>query len=61
LQSERDRRGPDRNHLESKLYQLPKLSERGVIEHDTRSQQVRYWSHERLEEWLRRIEREEEL
>ncbi|ELY95108.1 hypothetical protein C483_02051 [Natrialba hulunbeirensis JCM 10989] len=31
---------------------LPKLEEVGVIEHDRRSQMVRYWSQPSLEEWL---------
>ncbi|ELY98326.1 hypothetical protein C482_12442 [Natrialba chahannaoensis JCM 10990] len=31
---------------------LPKLEEVGVIEHDRRSQTVRYWSQPSLEEWL---------
>ncbi|MFP9191063.1 winged helix-turn-helix domain-containing protein [Natronosalvus vescus] len=31
---------------------LPKLEEAGVIEHDPRSQTVRYWTQPSLEEWL---------
>ncbi|UTF52298.1 DUF7344 domain-containing protein [Natronosalvus rutilus] len=31
---------------------LPKLEDAGVVDHDARSQTVRYWSQPSLEEWL---------
>lgn len=64
VQSETERLGevPNRDHLELSLYHihLPKLTDTGVIEYDSRSQQIRYWGNEMLEEWLERIQREEE-
>lgn len=31
---------------------LPKLADAGVIEHDRRSETIRYWTHPSLAEWL---------
>lgn len=63
LQRESERTGevPNRDHLTSSLYHihLPKLTDAGILEYDPRSQQLRYYGDERLEEWLERIEREE--
>lgn len=38
---------------------LPKLEDAGVLEHDTRSQTVRYWSQPSLEEWLEHAQHKE--
>lgn len=38
---------------------LPVLEEHDVIEFDRRSGQLRYWSVDRIEEWLERIRAEE--
>ncbi|APW98360.1 hypothetical protein CHINAEXTREME_11395 [Halobiforma lacisalsi AJ5] len=38
---------------------LPKLAEIGVVEHDQRSDTVRYWSQPSLEEWLEHAEHKE--
>ncbi|MDF9746079.1 DUF7344 domain-containing protein [Natrinema salsiterrestre] len=38
--------------LELQHVHLPKLEEAGVIEHDRRSETVRYWQQPSLEEWL---------
>ncbi|WP_254810077.1 DUF7344 domain-containing protein [Natronosalvus amylolyticus] len=46
--------GPSKDEIQVALYHihLPKLEEAGVIEHDQRSETVRYWTHPSLEEWL---------
>ena len=38
--------------LELQHTHLPKLEDAGVLEHDRRSETVRYWSQPSLEEWL---------
>ncbi|EMA40995.1 DUF7344 domain-containing protein [Halobiforma nitratireducens] len=38
---------------------LPKLEEVGVVEHDQRSETVRYWTQPSLEEWLEHAEHKE--
>lgn len=52
---------PNRDHLELSLYHihLPKLTDAGLLEYDSQSQQIRYWGNEQVEKWLERIQREE--
>ena len=38
---------------------LPKLEDAGIVEHDSRSQTVRYWSRPSLEEWLEHAQHKE--
>ena len=38
---------------------LPKLEDAGVLEHDQRSETVRYWNQPSLEEWLEHAEHKE--
>jgi DNA-binding transcriptional ArsR family regulator len=38
--------------LELQHVHLPKLEDAGILEHDRRSETVRYWSQPSLEEWL---------
>ncbi|ELY86196.1 DUF7344 domain-containing protein [Natrinema altunense] len=38
--------------LELQHVHLPKLEDAGVLEHDRRSETVRYWNQPSLEEWL---------
>ncbi|ELY79800.1 hypothetical protein [Natrinema pallidum] len=38
--------------LELQHVHLPKLEDAGVLEHDRRSETVRYWTQPSLEEWL---------
>ncbi|QSW99394.1 DUF7344 domain-containing protein [Haloterrigena alkaliphila] len=40
---------------------LPKLEDAGVIEHDNRSEAVRYWTQPSLEEWLEHAKHKERL
>ncbi|MCU4740275.1 DUF7344 domain-containing protein [Natronoglomus mannanivorans] len=40
---------------------LPKLEDAGVVEHDPRSETVRYWSQPSLEEWLEHAQHKEVL
>ncbi|NUB92780.1 hypothetical protein HTZ84_03100 [Haloterrigena sp. SYSU A558-1] len=58
---ETDDRADDDPDLESRRQQvrmdlqhthLPKLEDAGVLEHDHRSEMVRYWNQPSLEEWL---------
>ncbi|WP_198661980.1 ArsR/SmtB family transcription factor [Halorussus litoreus] len=44
---------PGRGHVTATLHHvhLPKLADAGVVDYDPRSQEVRYWSDDRLEEW----------
>ncbi|WP_226479492.1 DUF7344 domain-containing protein [Natrinema amylolyticum] len=49
------RDSPDRRaeiQMELQHVHLPKLEDAGVLEHDRRSETVRYWSQPSLEEWL---------
>ncbi|WP_121740832.1 DUF7344 domain-containing protein [Natronorubrum halophilum] len=39
-------------HMELQHTHLPKLEDAGVLEHDQRSETVRYWGQPSLEEWL---------
>ncbi|ADD04043.1 uncharacterized protein Nmag_0455 [Natrialba magadii ATCC 43099] len=39
---------------------LPKLEDAGILEHDRRSQTVRYWSQPSLEEWLEHAHHKEQ-
>ena len=43
-----------RERIKTELHHahLPKLEDAGVIEHDRRSETVRYWTQPSLEEWL---------
>lgn len=43
-----------RDHIETQLHHihLPKLTSVGLVEYDARSQELRYWQHERLEALL---------
>lgn len=63
VQSETERLNevPNRAHYEVALHHihLPKLTEAGVLEYDSRSQQLRYWGDDLIEKWLDRIQREE--
>lgn len=56
IKQETERTGEQlgRDQIEMQLHHihLPKLTEAGVIEYDTRSQELRYWRHDRLEEFL---------
>ncbi|GAA0679247.1 ArsR family transcriptional regulator [Natronoarchaeum mannanilyticum] len=47
---------PSRDSIEMRLHHihLPKLVEVGLVEYDTRTEQLRYWSDDRLETWLER-------
>ncbi|WP_265112005.1 DUF7344 domain-containing protein [Halosolutus halophilus] len=38
---------------------LPKLEDAGIIEHDRRSETVRYWTQPSLEEWLEHAQHKE--
>lgn len=53
-----DRTGelPSRDSIEMRLHHihLPKLTEVGLVEYDARTEQLRYWSDDRLEAWLER-------
>ncbi len=47
---------PSRDSIEMRLHHihLPKLVEVGLVEYDARTEQLRYWSDDRLETWLER-------
>ncbi len=57
-QQEADQTGelPSRDSIEMRLHHihLPKLVEVGLVEYDARTEQLRYWSDNRLETWLER-------
>lgn len=61
---EEQRRGerPGHDEIAAALYHIhiPKLSDAGVIEYDGRSQEIRYWGNDRLEEWLQQIQEAED-
>ncbi|WP_049920853.1 DUF7344 domain-containing protein [Halopiger djelfimassiliensis] len=40
---------------------LPKLEDAGMLEHDQRSETVRYWTQPSLEEWLEHAQHKEQL
>ena len=40
---------------------LPKLEDAGVLEHDQRSEMIRYWNQPSLEEWLEHAEHKERV
>ncbi|OAQ53976.1 hypothetical protein HTG_00170 [Natrinema mahii] len=44
--------GQDTVRVELRHVHLPKLEDAGVLEHDRRSETVRYWGQPSLEEWL---------
>ena len=44
--------GRDRVRVDLQHVQLPKLEAAGIVEHDQRSETVRYWGQPSLEEWL---------
>ncbi|WP_226041873.1 hypothetical protein [Natrinema sp. DC36] len=45
--------------MELQHIHLPKLEDAGILEHDTRSETVRYWSQPSVEEWLEHAEHKE--
>ena len=51
----------ERKSVYTSLYQthLPKMADAGVVDYDARSQEVRYWSDDRLEEWYDCIREDE--
>lgn len=51
---ERTGKRPGRTEIETQLHHihLPKLTNAGIVEYDTRSKEVRYRRHERLEDVL---------
>ncbi|SEP94528.1 DUF7344 domain-containing protein [Natrinema salaciae] len=62
LRADSDRGSADRRtdiQLELQHVHLPKLEDAGVIEHDRRSDTVRYWSQPSLEEWLEHAQHKE--
>ncbi|WP_210424956.1 DUF7344 domain-containing protein [Halorussus halobius] len=60
--AERTGERPGRGHVTTTLHHvhLPKLADAGVVAYDARSQEVRYWSDDRLEAWHDRIRAGEE-
>lgn len=54
-------RRPGHNQVENALHHihLPKLADAGIVEHDSRSQSIRYRGEDHLETWLERIRNEE--
>lgn len=56
IEQEIERTGerPGRHEIEIQLHHihLPKLTDAGIIEYDTRSKEVRYWQEEQLEDIL---------
>lgn len=52
---------PGHDHVAARLHHvhIPKLAEAGVIDYDARSQTIRYWGHERLEDWFEHIRAKE--
>lgn len=53
-EAERTGKRPARDEIEAQLHHihLPKMTEAGIIEYDTRSKELRYWREERLEDLL---------
>lgn len=51
---------PNQDHLKLELHHihLPKLTKAGLLEYDSRSEQIRYWGDEQVEKWLKRINEE---
>lgn len=45
--------------MELQHIHLPKLEDAGILEHDTRSETVRYWSQPSVEEWLEHAQHKE--
>lgn len=60
-QAERTGERPAYDHVLTTLHHIhvPKLVDAGVVEYDARSQEIRYWSNDRLEKWHRRIRDDE--
>lgn len=60
-ETEQTGKRPGRDQLKMQLHHthLPKLTEAGVVEYDTRSQELRYWRHERLEDILEYLQSHE--
>lgn len=61
-QSEHAQDSPDARsgvQLELQHVHLPKLEDAGILEHDRRSETVRYWSQPSVEEWLEHAEYKE--
>lgn len=54
---ERTGKRPGRTEIEVQLHHihLPKLMDAGIVEYDTRSREIRYWRHERLEDILEEL------
>ena len=50
-----------RIQMELQHTHLPKLEDAGILEHDQRSETVRYWSQPSLEEWLEHAQHKEQL
>lgn len=50
-----------RDQIKIRLYHthLPRLANTGIIEYDARSEELKYYSNDRLEAWLDRIQAEE--
>lgn len=65
LQREETRSGELRSHNEVKArlhhVHIPKLAETGVFEYDPRSEVIRYWGHDRLENWFKHIREKEDV
>lgn len=57
-QTERTGKRPSRDQIEIELHHvhLPKLVEAGIVEYDARSQELRYWPNERVEDLLEYLE-----
>lgn len=57
-ESERIDKLPNRDHLELSLHHihLPKLTEAGLLDYDSRSQQIRYKGNKQIERWLKYIQ-----
>ncbi|MFC4541473.1 hypothetical protein ACFO5R_05985 [Halosolutus amylolyticus] len=51
----------ERNLIRTELQHvhLPKLEDAGIVEHDRRSETVRYWTQPSLEEWLEHAQHKE--
>lgn len=60
-EAERTGNRPGRDHLEATLHHVhvPRLADAGVLEYDSRTQEIRYWGNDRLESWLERIRGDE--
>lgn len=57
-EAERTSERPAHNEIETQLHHthLPKLTDTGIVEYDARSQELRYWRHERLESLLEDVQ-----